>query len=172
MTEKTKQIWKQSVIMTLFQSVFISFLVFLSQNYLLKLWAPETAAETLKSENYINSKKETYYEAINLVTRSFAMFKFDSIQVDPKFKRIRGTTYPSEFEINSCLSKLHLYTDNKEIIDSYKRIINFTSGGKVDSLIHYQEIFLKNIKVELSGNKASTINNYQYIMVNTDTSFR
>jgi hypothetical protein len=172
MKEKPDSNWKQELVKALFNSVFITLLVFLSQNYLLKLWAPETAAETLKKENFITSKKETYYEAINLATRSFAMVTFDSVKVDHKFTRIRGTTYPNEYEVNSCLSKLYLYTDNIDIIYPFKRILNFRTGDKVDTLIYYQEKFLKNIKIDLSGNKSTSIDNYQYIMVNIDTTYK
>jgi hypothetical protein len=166
-----KKIFTPEMKKVLFESVLVALLVFLSQNFLLKLWAPSTAAETLKQENYINSKKETYYEAINLMTRSFAMITFDSVKMKPNYVRTRGATYPSEFELNSCLSKLYLYTDNKDIIDSYKKIVSFKTGELVDTLIFYQVKFLSNIKNDLSGGKL-TISNYEYIVTTIDTTYK
>jgi len=160
-----------SVKKTLFESVFIALLVFLSQNFLQKLWAPTTAAETLKKENYISAKKETYFEAINIANRVFSDFKLTDAKQDTKYVRLRGTTYPTEFEINSCLSKLYLYTDNPTIITSFKKICSFKDGNAGDIVKSNIEL-LRNIKSDLSGKSDSEIiDTYEYIMVNRDTTF-
>ena len=135
------------------------------------MWAPQTAGETLKRENYISSKRDTYFEAINIVNRIFADFRFDGIKSDSNYVRLKGTTYPTEYEINSCLSKLYLYTDNPEIIDSFKKICavrNAAAGEIVKSNIQ----FLRSIKADLTGEGDSdVIETYEYIMVNRDTTF-
>ena len=160
-----------SVKKTLFESVFIALLVFLSQNFLQKLWAPTTAAETLKKENYISSKRDTYFEAISLVNRAFSDFKFTDIKNGPNIIRIKGTTYPTEFEVNSCLSKLYLYTDNPDIITSFKNIFYFKNGTAGD-VVKSNIQMLKEIKTDLSGESDSKlIDSYEYIMVNRDTTF-
>ncbi|WP_416438627.1 hypothetical protein [Phnomibacter sp. MR] len=89
--------------------------VFLIQAYFTNSWGPTTAAETLKKENYINSKREAYFDAINLVNREISGFNFNLNIDTSKFKRIKGSSLPTEYEVNSSLTKLHLYSDNPEI---------------------------------------------------------
>ena len=167
-----KNIFTPEIKKTLFESVFIALLVFLTQNYLQKLWVPDTAAETLKRENYISSKKDTYFETINIVNRIFSDFKFSNIKNDSNYVRLKGTTYPTEFEVNSCLSKLYLYTDNEQIISSFKKICAFKNGISGDIVKSNIEL-LKNIKSDLAGKSDSKIiDTYEYIMVNRDTTFK
>lgn len=155
----------------LFESVFIALLVFLTQNYLQRLWAPETAARTLKKENYISSKRDSYFEAINIVDRAFSGFKFTDDSAASNIIRIKGTTYPTEYEVNSCLSKLYLYTNNQDIINSFKNIFLF-KDGTAGNFVKYKIQMLKAIKSDLSDERNSKIiNTYEYIMVNTDTTF-
>ena len=153
---------------TLFQSVFIALLVFLLQNYLLKLWAPGTAAETLKQQNYISSKKDAYFDAINLVTRELSGYDFyvafDTIK---NYSRIKGTTLPTEFEINWCLNKLYLFSNDEVIINSFKRI--FAKGYNP---IEENITMIKAIRQDLGGNNESMLNNYQYVQMSRDTTLK
>lgn len=145
--------------------------VYLIQAYFTNSWGPTTAAETLKKENYINAKRDTYYQALDIVNREISGFNFN-LNIDTvKYKRMKGATLPTEFEVNSCLAKLHIYSNNDEIINSYKKIFAF-KGGLSDSVIHYQITLLKNIKKDLSDVKSAAISNYEYIVVNRDTTFR
>jgi len=153
---------------TLFQSVFIALLVFLLQNYLVKLWAPGTAAETLKQQNYISSKKDAYFDAINLVTRELSGYDFHvAFDTIKNFSRIKGTTLPTEFEINSCLNKLYLFSNDEVIINSFKRI--FAKGYNP---IEQNIIMTKYIRKDLGGYENAMLNNYQYVQMSRDTTLK
>ena len=152
----------------LFQSIFIALLVFFLQNFLLKLWAPGTAAEILKQQNYISSKKDTYFDAINLVTRELSGYDFHAtVDTTKNYARIKGTTLPTEFEINSCINKLYLFSNNQDIITSFKRI--FTKGyNPIDQNI----ILIKSIRIDLGGTDYSMLDNYEYVQISRDTTLK
>lgn len=166
-----KNIFTPGVRNVIFESVFISLLVFFLQNYLQKLWAPDAAAEVLKKQNYIAAKKDVYFEALNLVTRSYSSVNFNSKVDSTHWARIRGTVPPNEFEVNSCLNRLYIYSDNLEIPKYYKKIFSLNSQNQ-DSLIYYNIMLVENIKKDLANNNISILHDYEYIQVNRDTLFK
>jgi hypothetical protein len=89
-------------------------------NKKLKGYEPLTAEEILKRENFLNSKREVFFELINLLNRSLASTTWSGPQV-PLSRKQEGTR-PSEIEINSCFSKLCLYVDSKEILERFPYI--------------------------------------------------
>lgn len=86
---------------------------------------PLTAAETLKRENFLNAKRDTYFEAITILNRDLAHtdFTVDGKLADTTNRNIGGT-YPTDIEINSCFSKLCIYSDNPQIPLTYQKIFN------------------------------------------------
>ena len=78
---------------------------------------PLTAEQILRKENYLNSKRDVFFELIGLVNRRFASSEWNGPQVLKN--RTVEHTKPSEVEINSCFSKLNLYVDNKVILEKY-----------------------------------------------------
>lgn len=110
------------------ESVALGIVVFLIQGYFNNKWQPITAAETLKRENFLNAKRDIYFEAINILNRNLAytLFTVDGKLVDTTNRNI-GSTYPSDTEINSCFSKLCIYSDNPEIPLIYQKM--FLSGS-------------------------------------------
>lgn len=86
---------------------------------------PLTASETLKRENFLNAKRDTYYEAINILNRDLAytVFTIEGKPIDTANSNIGGT-YPTDIEINSCFSKLCIYSDNPQIPLTYQRLLN------------------------------------------------
>lgn len=115
----TPEFWSQIII----QVLVLGLILFFLQNYYKNKWAPLTAAETLKKENFLNAKRDTYFEAIDLLNRVLANASFT---VDGKLadtsKRNPGGHYPTDLEINKCFSKLCIYSDNSEIPLVYQRI--------------------------------------------------
>lgn len=105
------------------EAIIIGIIVFLIQGYFNNKWQPLTAAETLKKENFLNAKRDTYYEAINILNRNLAnsSFTIDGQLADTSNKNIGGA-YPTDVEINSCFSKLCIYSDNPEIPVTYQRL--------------------------------------------------
>lgn len=85
----------------------------------LKEFEPLTAEQILKKENYLNSKRDVFFELIQLINRSLASMTltWNGSQV-PK-SRVTENTRPTEVEINSCFSKLNLYVDNREILEKF-----------------------------------------------------
>jgi hypothetical protein len=83
-------------------------------------WAPLTAAETLKKENFLNSKRDTYFQAIDIINREFANSNFieDSVSINQLYRN-KGGEYPTELEVNTCYDKLCLYSDKKDIPLTY-----------------------------------------------------
>ncbi|MDT8318649.1 MAG: hypothetical protein RQ824_11780 [bacterium] len=78
---------------------------------------PLTAAAVLKAENYQNSKREAYYEAINILTRFTASVPWSGpdIPTDRDMEEDR----PLESEVNACIAKISIFTDNPDIPLAY-----------------------------------------------------
>ena len=105
------------------EAIILGIIVFLIQGYFNNKWQPLTAAETLKKENFLNAKRDAYYEAINILNRNLANSSFTvNGQLSDTSNRNIGGTYPSDVEINSCFSKLCIYSDNPEIPIIYQRL--------------------------------------------------
>jgi hypothetical protein len=105
------------------QFLIIGIILFFVQNHFQNKWAPLTAAETLKKENFLNAKRDTYFEAINILNRNLANSQFIINGVVPdSSKRNIGGSYPTDVEINSCFSKLCIYSDNPQIPLTYQKL--------------------------------------------------
>lgn len=113
------EFWGQLIIQVLILGIILFFL----QSYYKNRWAPMTAAETLKKENFLNAKRDTYFEAINLLNRVLAntIFTVNGKVVDT-LKRNTGGKYPNDIEINTCFSKLCIYSDNAQIPMIYQKL--------------------------------------------------
>jgi len=97
--------------------------VFFIQRYFENKWAPLTAAETLKKENFLNAKRDTYFEAISILNRALINDSFiENGKVSDNLNRNPGSEYPNDLEINSCFSKLCIYSDDKEVLDLYRKL--------------------------------------------------
>ena len=162
-----KNIFTPAVKNVLFESVFIALLVFGLQNYLQKLWAPDIAGATLKKQNYISAKKDVYFEAINIVTKELSGYDFHMPKEPKNYVRNIGATLPSEFEINSCLNRLYIYSNNEEIISSFKNI--FRKGyNPIEQNIN----LIKNIRQDLGSNNSLLLDNYEYVSISRDTTVK
>jgi len=62
----------QIIVQFVIQFVLIGLILFWRQSK----QAPLTAAETLKKENFLNAKRDTYFEAINILNRELAHTSF------------------------------------------------------------------------------------------------
>jgi len=101
--------------------------------------APLTAAETLKKENFLNAKRDTYFEAINILNRELAHTSFivDGKLIDTTNRNI-GSSYPTDVEINSCFSKLCIYSDNPEIPLIYQKMfINVSTNRPILQMVTF-----------------------------------
>lgn len=109
----------QIIVQFVIQFVLIGLILFWIQSK----QAPLTAAETLKKENFLNAKRDTYFEAINILNRELAHTSFivDGKLTDTTNRNIGGS-YPTDVEINSCFSKLCIYSDNPEIPLIYQKM--------------------------------------------------
>lgn len=103
--------------------------LFFLHGYFQNKWIPLTAAETLKKENFLNAKRDVYFEAIDILNRNLANSEFTiNGMLQDTTNRRRGGTYPTELEVNSCFSKLCIYSDNKQIPVVFQRL--FDSNDK------------------------------------------
>ncbi|MBE7689022.1 hypothetical protein [Tenacibaculum finnmarkense] len=92
----------------------------------LKELEPQTAEQILRKENYLNSKRDVFFEVIELINRRFASSEWNGPQV-PNNRTIENTR-PTEVEINSCYSKLNLYVDDKLILEKYPYLFSGDSN--------------------------------------------
>lgn len=98
---------KEFIYQFIIQVIFSGLIIFYFQNYIQNISAPITAAEILKKENFLNSKRDTYFQALELLNRNLSNSEFITNGiVSDSTNRIRGGNYPSELEVNSCFSKL------------------------------------------------------------------
>jgi hypothetical protein len=106
--------------------------LFAFQKYFEHRLKPLTAQETLKRQNFLNAKRDVYYEAIEIANREYAYIEFTNAdgKVMTNYPRDRGTKKPTEFEVNSCFSKLCIYSDNPNIPRLYKKFFLHDPKGK------------------------------------------
>ena len=141
--------------------------LFIFQKYFEHRLKPLTAEETLKRQNFLNAKKDVYYEAIELVNREFAHIDFKDLAGNllNSFERNRGAKRPNEFEINSIFSKLCVYSDNKKIPLTFKR---FFLKKPEDRPIGILEEFINLIRHDMGYGKeilTTKSNEYEYISI-------
>jgi hypothetical protein len=117
--EKKKSIWKGLILKVIVESLLIGILLMLGQSIISHKIEPMTASEILKNENYLNAKKEVYFESIEIINRIFATSNWSEIELDSiekyGYKRNSGTLYPTELESNLVYCKLCLYSGNVKI---------------------------------------------------------
>ena len=115
--------------------------VFLIQEYYKNKWAPQTAAETLKNENFLNAKRDIYFDAISIANRYFEYLPWSGVEIPDSSAGINhGQPKPTETEVNICFSKLCLYS-NKAVIDAYLKIFSHkqASSSYEYKIIKYRE---------------------------------
>jgi len=87
---------------------------------------PLTAEETLRRENYLNSKSQAYYEAITLVSRWLAATPWSGPDV-PRDRSLEGNR-PSEAEINTGRAKLTMFVDSPEVLATFDTLFGPASA--------------------------------------------
>jgi len=129
------------------------------QSYFQNKWKPLTAAETLKRENFLNAKRDVYFEAIELANRVIGQFGLRQ-PGEPKIKKVRnvGSEFPTKFEVNTCFAKLCIYSDNKEIVRLFKEIIKTHDETKPVAAL---EAFVNLLRKDL-GYGEGIIESYEY----------
>jgi len=144
--------------------IIFGFVVFFIQSYFENKWKPLTAAETLRRENFLNAKRDVYFEAIELANRVIGQFGLRQ-PGEPKVKKVRnvGSEFPTEFEVNTCFAKLCIYSDNKEIIRSFKEIIKTPDESKPVAAL---ETFVNLLRKDLGyGEAIIGRDEYEYIQI-------
>jgi hypothetical protein len=112
----------------LIEVLLIGIVVFLIQGHFENKWEPLTAAEILKKENYLNAKRDVYFEAITILNRALLnepIWEKGRQPIDSL--RNIGGKYPNDLEINSCFAKLCIFSDDQKIIKLYRSL--FISQG-------------------------------------------
>jgi len=147
------------VLKILIEVIVVGFVVFFVQSYFQNKWKPLTAAETLKKENFLNAKRDVYFEAIELANRVIGQYELRQ-PGEPKIKMLRniGAEFPTEFEVNTCFAKLCIYSDNKEIIRLFKEIIKTHDETKPVAAL---EDFVNLLRKDL-GYGEGIIESYEY----------
>ncbi|MCX6244906.1 MAG: hypothetical protein NTU98_09395 [Bacteroidetes bacterium] len=120
---------KAFVLKVLFEAVVIGLFVWGIQFFFENKYKPITASEVLKRENFLNAKKNAYFEAIDIANKVMANLDYGSIDANT------GNKIASEFlhkhpqdlssfelEINSAYSKMMIFTSDTNILTSYFRI--------------------------------------------------
>ena len=149
------------------QIILIGVILFFLHSYFQNKWIPITAAETLKKENFLNAKRDTYFEAIDILNRHLANSGFivNGIVSDTT-NRQRGGVYPTELEINSCFSKLCIYSENKQIpLTFYKLLV--PADKKLKPILE-MSTFINLVRKDLGYGEAiidSTQDRYKFIQV-------
>lgn len=159
----SNEFWANAII----QVLFLGILIFAFHKYFEHKLEPLTAAETLKRQNFLNAKKEVYYEAIDLANREYAFMEFtdSSGKIMTNYSRDRGTKKPTEYEVNTCFSKLCIYSDDRNILKLYKKLFLYDPKGKP---IQVLEDFVNLLRKDLGygeGIITPRTNEYEYISI-------
>lgn len=151
----------------LIQVVFIGIILFFLHNYYQRKWTPLTAAETLKKENLLNSKRDIYFEAIDILNRNLANTDFTVHgRLSDTSNRRRGGAYPTELEVNSCFSKLCIYSDNEEIPLTFYKL--FDTNDRNARPILQMSIFINLLRKDLGYGDAiidTVQDRYKFIQI-------
>lgn len=78
---------------------------------------PLTAEDTLKRQNYLNSKRDAFFDAVAVVSRHLEAVPWSGSDI-PADRPVSGQR-PSEAEVNTCLAKLSLYSDDPAIPEAF-----------------------------------------------------
>jgi hypothetical protein len=144
-----KNIFSKEFIAQFFiQIIGLGLVVFFVQSHYQNKWIPITAAETLKKENFLNSKRDSYFEALNILNRNLSNtdFTVDGVLSDT-VNRSRGGKYPTELEVNTCFSKLCIYSENDSIPTIYAKLFD-TNDKKMKPVLEMLT-FVKLIRKDL-----------------------
>ena len=95
---------------------------------------PLTASEVLKAENYLNAKRDAYYEAIRILTRFSASVVWSG--PDIPINRDIEDARPDESEVNACIAKISIFTDDPQIPSKYIEVFQNMSAPALGELIH------------------------------------
>ena len=100
--------------------IFIDFLLLVVEAAIIQhKIGPLTAAQTSMKENFINSKREAYYDAIKVLSRQFASTHLAGEGVPSS--RLEEQP-PTESEINQTIMKLALFSENSEILEKHNAL--------------------------------------------------
>ncbi|MBI5102236.1 MAG: hypothetical protein HZB33_10425 [Nitrospirae bacterium] len=151
----------------LLQVVLLGGVVFFIQKYFENKWAPLTAEETLRRENFLNAKRDTYFQAIDILNRALANSEFtENGKPADLSHRNRGGKYPTELEVNSCFSKLCIYSSNKEILKTYRKLFD-TSDKQLKPILEMGN-FINLLRKDLGYENVIVDpyqNEYQFIQI-------
>ena len=149
----------------LIEVVVIGIIIFSVQLYFENKYKPITAEETLKRENFLNAKRDTYFLAIDILNRNLAnsQFTIDGKLSDTLNPNIGGK-YPTDIEINSCFSKLCIYSNNPQIPVTFFKL--FDTNDKTLRPIFEMLTFVNLVREDMGYGKAiidTTGDRYKFI---------
>lgn len=161
---KSSEFWLKLII----EALIIGVLIFSFQRTFDYIVKPLTAKEILKQQNLLNEKKEVYVEAIKLINRHIAylgLYAPDTKPV-PVLDRNIGSKYPNENEVNSCFSKICIYSEDNQIPKLFNEIFD-----DKDPLTHPMkeiEDFVNLLRLDLGYGKSKKNTDsylYEYIQI-------
>jgi|SRR5688500_7892812 len=161
---------KVFILKTIFELLIIGGGVWAIEYFFETKYAPIVAAETLKRENFLNAKKQAYFEAIEVANKVIANTDFDSVDaltgkvLAAKFLHKHTVSLSSfELEINDAYSKLMVFASDTNIISSFYRIFVTPPGEKHIPIVAMQK-FVTAIRKDL-GNDEDLPDNYQMLFI-------
>lgn len=94
---------------------------------------PLTAEETLRRQNLLNAKLQSYREACTVVCRHLAASPWKRDNVPPS--RQASSDHPSEREINSCAATLALFTSDVRVRDAFMKCFQNASAADLGTFV-------------------------------------
>src|SRR4051812_38369150 len=114
---------KEFLLTLIVQFIFSGILLFLVQQFIDRKFS----SGKLERQNFINAKKELYFQAIEIAYREMAFTGYinpaDNQPINNTFRRIQGLNPPSEVELNLIYGKLFLFATNKAIPEAFFDLI-------------------------------------------------
>ena len=95
---------------------------------------PLTAEETLRRENFLNAKRDAYYEVTKIAVQELASQKVWLGEGVPSHRNVESKS-PTEFEINSAMGKIALFSDTSEISQLFLKIFKGPSPADLGLLL-------------------------------------
>jgi len=118
---------------------------------------PLQAESTLRRQNYLNSKRDAYYEAVDVMMRWMGAV---DISPAPSWRVPQGTI-PTERDVNLAKAKLVLFMDKEEVVAQFDSF--FASSANT---IRTFGQFVKLARMDMGYADWQLLGKYKYLFVN------
>lgn len=95
---------------------------------------PLTAEETLRRENFLNAKRDAFYDAILVLSQFLEAVSWSGPNI-PQDRPVQGKR-PTEAVVNTCLAKISMFCDDPEIPNAFLKCFQNASPVSLGQFVN------------------------------------